>query len=51
LSKDPRYVPSRSSIKIVEKIYDELVPDSEHLSSEEKFADEFSSIDILPPRK
>lgn len=41
LSKEPRYAPPRSSIKIEEKIYEELVPDTDQLVSEEKFALEY----------
>jgi hypothetical protein len=44
LSKEPRYVPPRSSIKIEEKVYDEL-PNLDQLVSEEKFADEFTAED------
>lgn len=48
LSKEPRYVPSRSAIKIEEKVYEELLPSSEEqFSSEEKFADEFSGEELL----
>lgn len=43
LSKTPRYIPSRSAIKVKEKIYEELLPTSDQFISEEKFAEEFST--------
>jgi hypothetical protein len=53
LSKIPRYIPSRSAIKIQEKIYEELLPTSDQFVSEEKFAEEFSTIpeDLWNPKK
>src|SRR6202000_3368649 len=48
LSKEPRYVASRSNVKLEEKTYEEL-PSLDQLNSEEKFAAEFSSSDSFIP--
>lgn len=52
LSKEPRYVPPRSALKIEEKVFEEL-PSLDQLVSEEKFADEFTAEDnfITPSAK
>lgn len=42
ISKQPRYIPSRSAIKVEDKVYPELSPNSDQFASEEKFAEEFA---------
>jgi hypothetical protein len=41
VSKEPRYIPSRSNVRVEEKVFDELLSaDSDQFASDEKFADE-----------
>lgn len=42
ITKEARYAPFRSAVKIKEEIYEELIVEGDQFSSEERFADEFS---------